>query len=264
MQDALLREKAEMRTIRRPKASTIKHADDLFFTIMSVLMLAIVFLGFASSYFLRGAVFSHLATPLVHLHGAVFSSWIILFVVQSSLVSTGNVRLHRKLGIAGAVIAVLMVILGILTPIGTMRRGAPLPPIFTPASFLIGNILGILFFGVYVAIAIWKRNNSVVHKRLMLIANMMLIEPALSRMAFPVMPHPRMTFPWMTHNPFLIGAIPLAIIGMLFLFDLVTHRKPLAVTVIGGFLFRAFRPISDFIIQTKLSQHITLWAQHHH
>jgi hypothetical protein len=230
---------------------------------MSVIMLAIVFLGFANSYFLRGAVFSHLPSLLVHLHGAVFSSWIILFVVQSSLVSAGNVRLHRKLGVAGAVVAGLMVVLGVLTPFGTLRRGVQLPPIFTPASFLLGNLLGILFFGAFVAVAIWKRNNRIMHKRLLLIANAMLMYPALSRMAFPTVAHPRITYPLMAHSPFLIGAIPLGMIAALFIFDLAIYRRPMAVTVIGGFLFWAFNPVSDMIINTQFSQHLALWARHH-
>jgi hypothetical protein len=263
MENALLKPQAVNRIISRPSAPTRKRADDIFFTTMSVIMLAIVFMGFASSYFLRGAAFSHLPSLLVHLHGAVFSSWIILFVIQSSLVSAGNIRLHRKLGVAGAVIAGLMVVLGVLTPFGTLMRGAHLPSLFTPASFLIGNVLGILFFGAYVAVAVWKRNNRIVHKRLMLIANAMLMSPALSRMAFPIMDHPRMTFPLMAHYPFLIGAIPMAMIVALFLFDLVRYKRPLAVTVIGGFLFWAFDPVSDFIINTQLSQHIASWAQHH-
>jgi hypothetical protein len=263
MQNTLLDVPAHVRTILRPATYNRKRADDIFFTTMSIVMLAIVFMGFASSYFLRGAAFSHLPSLLVHLHGAVFSSWIILFVVQSSLVSAGNIRLHRRLGVAGAVIAGLMVILGVLTPFGTLRRGVPLPPIFTPASFLFGNVLGILFFGAFVAVAVRKRNNRIVHKRLMFIANVMLMPPALSRMAFPVMAHPKMTFPLMAHYPFLIGAIPLAMIAALFIFDLFTQRKPLVVTLIGGFLYWASDPVSDFIINTQLSQHIALWAQHH-
>jgi hypothetical protein len=263
VENALLNEQAARKNISRHSAPTRKRADDIFFTTLSVIMLAIVFMGFASSYFLRGAAFSQLPSLLVHLHGAVFSSWIILFVVQSSLVSAGNIRLHRKLGIAGAVIAGMMVVLGVLTPFGTLRRGVQLPSIFTPTSFLIGNVLGILVFGGYVAIAVWKRNNRIVHKRLMLIANVMLMAPALSRMAFPVMEHPRMTFPLMVHNPFLIGAIPIAMIVALFIFDLVTHKRPLVVTVIGGVVFWAVGPLSDFIISTQLSQHIASWAQHH-
>jgi hypothetical protein len=91
----------------------------------------------------------------------------------------------------------------------------------------------------------------------------MLLPPALSRMAFPDVRDPKLTFPWMVAHPFLIGAIPLGIILALFLFDLATQRKVLAVTVIGGFLFWAADPVSDMIIKTPFSQHITHWVQHH-
>jgi hypothetical protein len=263
METVVSKSQPTLKTIARPRTYN-RRPDDVFFTLMSLIMLSIVFMGFASSYFLRGAAFAHLPSLLVHLHGGVFSSWIILFVVQSSLVSAGNVRLHRKLGILGAVLACLMVILGILTPFGTLRRGVQLPAIFTPETFLIGNVLGILLFGIYVAIAIWKRNNRIVHKRLLLIANATLMAPALSRMSFPVMPHPVITYPLMVHYPFLIGAIPLGMIVALFLFDLAAHRKVYAVTVLGGFFFWAFDPLSDLVVKTQLSHHITYWAQHPH
>lgn len=237
--------------IVRPRPA--RRPDDIFFTAMSVVMLAIILTGFAPSYFMKGAVFAHLPSLLVHLHGAVFSSWIFLFVVQSSLVSAGRVRLHRTLGVFGAILAGLMVILGVLAPFGTLRRGAVLPSFFTPASFLIGNVFGILVFGAFVAVAVSQRNNRLVHKRLMLIANTMLLPPALSRMTFPVI----------VHYPFLIGLIPLSMVAALFIFDLATLKKPLLVTVLGGFLFWVSNPIADALINTQLARQITLWAQHH-
>jgi hypothetical protein len=214
-------------------------------------MLAIVIVGFAPSYFLRGAVFAHLPSLLVHLHGAVFSSWIILFAIQSSLVSAGNLRLHRKLGVLGAVLAALMVVLGILTTFGTLRRAAVLPSFFTPVSFLIDNVLGILIFGAYVAFAIWKRNNRKVHKRILLIANVMLLPPALSRIPF-VQQHPALT-----------GLIPLAFLVALFLFDLFTWRRPVAATVVGSLIFILANPLMAAINHTAFAQHLTTWAQHH-
>lgn len=228
-----------------------RRADDVFFTVLSVLMLLIVLIGFAPSYFLRGAVFAPLPSLLVHVHGAVFSAWILLFVIQSSLVSTGHIHFHRKLGVLGAVIAGLMVVLGVLAPFGTLRRGAVLPSFFTPASFLIGNVIGILIFGAFVAVAIWKRNNSKVHKRIMFIANAMLMPPALGRM------------PFMDAHPYLIGLIPLGMILALFVFDLFTWRRPLAVTVIGGLIFFVSNPIMDAVVHTSFAEHLTIWAQHH-
>ena len=230
--------------------SGMRRADDVFFTAMSLLMLVIVLVGFAPSYFLRGAVFAHLPSLLVHFHGAVFSTWIIFFVIQSSLISAGNIRLHRKLGVLGAVIAGLMVVLGVLAPFGTLRRGAVLPSFFTPASFLIGNVIGILIFGAFVAVAIWKRNNPKVHKRIMFIANTMLMPPALGRM------------PFMDAHPYLIGLIPLGMILALFVFDLFTWRRPLAVTVIGGLIFFVSNPIMDAVVHTSFAERITIWAQH--
>ena len=97
-----------------------------------------------------------------------------------------------------------------------------LPSFFTPASFLIDDIIGILIFGAFVMVAIWKRNNAGAHKRIMLIANVMLMPPALGRI------------PLMETHPALIGVIPLGMIVALLVFDLFTGQRPLAVTVIGG------------------------------
>ena len=218
---------------------------------MSLLMLLIVLVGFAPNYFLRGAIFAHLPSLLVHLHGAVFSTWIVLFVIQSSLISAGNIRLHRKLGVLGGVIAGLMMVLGVLAPFGTLRRAAVLPSFFTPASFLIDDISGILIFGAFVMVAIWKRNNAGAHKRIMLIANVMLMLPALGR------------FPLMETDPALIGVIPLGMIVALLVFDLFTGQRPLAVTVIGGLIFVVANPIMAAVVHSPLAEPLTFWAQHH-
>jgi hypothetical protein len=228
-----------------------KRADDIFFTTLSVLMLSIIVIGFAPSYFLRGAVFAKLPSLLVHIHGAVFSAWIVLFVVQSSMVASGNIRLHRKLGWLGAVLAGLMVVLGIAASIGTLRRGAGLPFFFTPTSFLISNTIGIAVFGAFVAVAVWQRNNQRVHKRLMLIANIMLLPPALSRMLF------------VQHHFVMIPAITLGMIGALFVFDLFTWRRPLLVTVVAGLIFFLTNPVSTAAEHTALAQRFTVWAQGH-
>ena len=231
--------------------SGTRRADDVFFTAMSLLMLAIVLVGFAPSYFLQGAVFAQLPSLLVHLHGAVFSAWIILFAIQSSLVSAGNIRLHRKLGVLGAVIAGLMVVFGVLAPFGTLRRAAVLPSFFTLASFLIDNVIGIIIFGAFVAVAIWKRHNAKVHKRILLIANVMLMPLALGRMSF------------METHPALIGVIPLGMIAALFVYDLYTWRRPLAVKVIGGLIFFVANPIMDAVVHTPFGEETTVWTQRH-
>ncbi len=233
-----------------------RRADNIFFTTTAFLMLLIVVVGFSHTYFSKGAVFAHLPSLLVHFHGAVFSSWIVLFVVQTCLISASNYRLHRKLGVLGGVLAVLMVILGTLVPFGTLRRGAHLPSFFTPASFLWGNVLGIWLTGAIIAVAIWQRRNGPLHKRLMFIANVTLMGPALSRML--------LFYPIAGRHPVMVMIVvpALLLVGLLAL-DLYTWRKPLLVTIFGLVIYFGFDPVVDVFLKTNVAQQVTLWAQHH-
>ncbi|HET9307437.1 MAG TPA: hypothetical protein VFO46_15545, partial [Candidatus Sulfotelmatobacter sp.] len=61
-----------------------RRFDHLFFSTMSLLMLATVFLGFARTYYLAGIFQAPLPSLIVHLHGAAFSCWILLLVTQTS------------------------------------------------------------------------------------------------------------------------------------------------------------------------------------
>ena len=70
-----------------------------------MLILAPVFLGFARSYYLAGLFKAPLPNLIVHIHGAVFSSWILLLIAQTSLVAAGRVDLHRRLGPLGFALA---------------------------------------------------------------------------------------------------------------------------------------------------------------
>lgn len=62
-------------------------------------------------------------TPWVLTHTALSTAWLLLFLAQTTLVATGRTRIHRRLGIAGAVIAAALVITGPLMMIEEARRG---------------------------------------------------------------------------------------------------------------------------------------------
>ena len=76
-----------------------RRYDNLFFSAMALLILATVFLGFARTYYLAGMIRAPLPAFIIHLHGAVFSCWILLLVTQTALVSAGRVDIHRRLGL---------------------------------------------------------------------------------------------------------------------------------------------------------------------
>ena len=68
-----------------------RRFDHVFFSTMAVLMLATVLLGFAHSYYLAGIFQAPLPSLITHLHGALFSCWIVLFLTQTLLVAAGRV-----------------------------------------------------------------------------------------------------------------------------------------------------------------------------
>jgi hypothetical protein len=66
---------------------------------MALLILVFVFTGFARTYYLAGVFRATLPSPLVHLHGALFSFWILLLITQIVLVSADRVDWHMRLGV---------------------------------------------------------------------------------------------------------------------------------------------------------------------
>jgi hypothetical protein len=160
-----------------------RRYEHLFFSAMAILILATVALGFARTYFLAGVFRAPLPNWLIHVHGAAFSSWIILLVAQTSLVSAGRTDIHRRLGILGFALASLMVILGTVAGTDALRRGFH-PPGVDAKTFYIVPVTDMLFFGTLVFIAFRNRFNPSAHKRLILIGTAALLIAAVSRWPF--------------------------------------------------------------------------------
>ena len=219
------------------------RTDDTYFVGISIAMLITVVAGFSRSYFFKGMFFAPLPNILIHIHGAIFSSWVILFVVQTVLVARRDIRLHRNLGYAGAVIAALMVILGIAATLWSVSQGHT-PSIFTPSMFLALNGLGILYFGTFVAWAVVKRNQPASHKRLMLFATFNLLPPATTRL-----------FTVIFHAPALNTVTLIAFILSVLVFDVIVRRKPYAITIIGTLVDLSTFPLATALGHIPLLQH---------
>ena len=156
-----------------------RNAERRFYGLAALAAALIAFAGFARTYYLGGAFDAPELPGLVHLHGVVMTSWIVLFAVQAGLVAARRVDLHRKLGVAGAVLAALVVVVGIATAVDGARRGvSPGPP---PLVFLAIPLGVILVYGTLVAAAIANRRRPDWHKRLMLLAAISVLTPAIAR-----------------------------------------------------------------------------------
>ncbi len=157
--------------------------DRWFFTGMAAACAMTVFIGFAPTYYLRDAGAPPLPT-LVHLHGALSTSWILLFLTQTSLVAASRTDLHRRLGVAGAVLVGLLLVVGFLTAVEGARRGVTPPGGPPPLMFLSVPLGTLLAFAILAGTGLSQRRHSETHKRLMLLATIAILTPAIARMHF--------------------------------------------------------------------------------
>lgn len=154
--------------------------DRRLYLLAAIVTPLIVLAGFARTYYLK-PLFGTPDLPgrIVHLHGIVMTAWVLLFIVQISLVATRRTRVHQRLGIAGGVLAALVVVVGVLTALYAAARGAsPGPPAL---AFLIVPLGDMLIFSVLIGLALYFRRKLQVHKRLMLLAAINLLTPAIAR-----------------------------------------------------------------------------------
>lgn len=199
--------------------------DDWFFSAMVVLMLGMVFLGFARTYYLAGVYHTHVRSILIQVHGAVFSAWLVLLVTQTALVARRRIAIHRNLGILGAFLAIAMVGLGVAAATDSMSRGfAPAGFPFGPLTFYAVPILNILVFAALIAAALWMRSNGPAHKRLMLLATISLMGPAINRWPFAVI----------AQSHILTNVIIDFLVILLASFDIWTIRRIHRATLQGG------------------------------
>lgn len=159
-------------------------SDDLFFSGMAGVALIAVLVGFARTYFLAGLFRAPLPNLLVHIHGAVFTLWIMLFITQISLVTAGRVCVHRRVGLLGFVLAIVMIVLGTVTASDSLARHVVQPRTDTVEevrAFYAVPLGAMLMFSTFVYFGYRNRFQPTVHKRLMWFATMSLLDAGFDR-----------------------------------------------------------------------------------
>lgn len=231
-----------------------RRRERLFYTGMAVAFVFTVFAGFARTYFLRPYFGTPALTPLLHLHGFVFTSWLVLLFAQTALVAANRTRVHRRLGVAGAVLAALMVCVGCATAVIRAKAGAA-PPGASPLAFLTIPLGDMLVFAVLVGAGFYFRRRPDVHKRLMLLATVAILPAAIARLPF----------------AFIQEVGPLAFFGLADLFivvcllyDLYARRSFHRATVWGGLLIVVSHPLRLVVGGTRVwlsfAEWLTSWV----
>ena len=177
---------ADARALLRDRTITARRRGHQFYIGVTLFLIATVVTGFWASYFgtlLGGGV----SRPLVmHAHGAVFTGWMALLLLQVGLAASGRVHAHRRVGKAGIAYGWLVFLMGcivtIAAPVMHVRAGRW--TLDAAAAFLILPIGDMILFAGLFGAAVFYRHQPEVHKRLIITATVALAFAAVGRLNY--------------------------------------------------------------------------------
>ena len=199
-----------------PLSARTARPDRPLFIGTSILVLVIIFAGFAQTFYLRSWFGTPPLSNLLFLHGLVMSAWLTLFLAQTALVELGRTDLHRRLGVAGAGLATLVFFVGVVAALDAGRRGFSPSPQVTPQMFLAIPLIDMFLFAILVGLALAKRRSSGTHKRLMLLGTVGMLTPAVARLPVDALKQAGL--------PAFFG-VTLAVVILIVVIDTVRHRR---------------------------------------
>jgi len=240
-----------MSTIVQGTASPARPGQRWFWRAGALFAALVVFVGFSPTFYLSklfGA--PELSTPKF-VHGLVFSAWIVLLVAQTWLVAANRRDLHRALGAFGALLLVAMCVAGYRVAIESGRSGfTPDPAKVSALSFMAVPLFDLAVFAVLVVAALLLRARSDWHKRLMLIATLSLLPPAIARVA--------LQFPGLPVLPIAFGGTALVVIAAIVL-DRVTLGRLHPAALWGGLIVILSLPGRLLVAGTQAWQDFAAW-----
>jgi hypothetical protein len=156
----------------------LEHA---FYLAAALVLVALAAAGFAPTFFVRDvAVVGPLPWPAL-VHGIAGTAWLLLFAAQTALIAARRAAWHRRAGWAVAAVTAAFVASGALV-IGALERSHGAEPLAWRAPHLFTNAAPLTLFALLVAAGIWQRSRPDRHKRLMLLAAVVLAPPAVGRL----------------------------------------------------------------------------------
>lgn len=170
-----------MATISAPRARPLVGR---FYVTMAAIFAAIAFGGFAGTYWLQLPYGTFTGSPLLHLHGLLFSLWTLFFLAQAVRVSNGRLRAHKAWGLFGISLATAMLFTGLAVAIRGLEERLAAGYGDPARAFVLVPITGILLFAGLVTAAIVNLRRPEWHKRFMLVATTALLQAAIARFFF--------------------------------------------------------------------------------
>lgn len=231
-----------------PRIITVRRRERLFYIGIALAIIATVFAGFSRSYFLKAYFGSPELSLLLHIHGLVFTGWIMLFLAQTTLVATRRTDIHRRLGALGGVLAVLLIIVGTATAIVRVKQGATVPGV-PPLSFLAIPLFDMVVFSILIGAGFYYRHRADVHKRLMTLATIALLPAPIARLPLSIL---------QAGLPAIFGLADLFLLVCV-AYDLITRRRIHPATAWGGLIILLSQPLRLMLAGTPAWLSIASW-----
>ena len=149
-------------------------------SIFIIFILAGVQWGFYKSYTSEFPNFID-KTPIIHIHGALLMTWLLLLIVQPILIKTGRIQLHRTIGKVSWVLGPLIIVFLFLVTRGGYWRGVGKIPEHENLTFIVLDSRGLISFAIFWALAMLYRKTPASHMRYMIATGILAIGPGVAR-----------------------------------------------------------------------------------
>ena len=215
-------------------------------------------LGFAPTYWLQLPAGTFVGSPLLHLHGLLFSAWTIYLLLQTILAARGRIARHRSWGLLGVSLATAMVLVGFAVANDVLATRLAAGYGDAARAFHIASISIITLFGGFVLVAILCVSRPEIHKRLMLLATVSMLAPAIARVLFALSAgigpglRPGLGPPRTVESVLLPALIADALIVAGVIYDVRTRGRPHPAYLIGGAIVLAVQVLRIPLSTTPL------------
>jgi hypothetical protein len=205
----------------------------MFHVWMAVLFVVIAFGGFVPTYWAKMAAGEFRGAPILHIHGAIFFSWTLFYLAQTLMVAQGKLRSHRSWGMAGISLATAMVFTVVLAAINSIKVADAIGMADQARRFSIVSLSAAVLFSALFALAIANVSRPEIHKRLLLLANIPLMQAALARVFMTLFSPPDAVGPPPVIVSVPSGLLMSAVVVVPMLYDWRTRGRPHPVYLIG-------------------------------
>lgn len=198
-----------------------------FFTMIAFISIMAIVVGFLKTFIIPILSGTKTWPVAIYLHAGFVFGWVLLFLIQSLLIQNKKYKTHISIGRYAAFVAVGAAVSIIPAALYQCERELKEGLGQTAISPILGSLASATMFLALVTLGIVYRKKSQVHKRLMLLATILLIWPAWFRWRhyFPSVERPDIWFAVVLSDSLIIVA---------FVWDWIKNKRIHPALLYGG------------------------------